>query len=374
VSVHKQSFSRVNRFGIRGNDRGSVTIMVALAMVALFAFAFIAIDGALLMATRTQLHSAADAAALAGASGLLEGSEAEATARAIRFAGYNGALEQNMSAVTITEDDISFPEPNVIRVRTHRTARTGDPLRTFFQGIINPAAHNKVDVAAVAAARAYDVCGSRCLKPWAVPDRWDDANGNGAYDLGEYYDPDATGYTLDKDEGLSIVVKVGDPQATIAPGVFFPVNYPPIDKYPGEDPLKGGAWYRHFISECEPYLVEPGDRLLTEPGNKVGPTMQGAKALINQDPNARWDADTQTVVESDFDFSPRITLVPFFDPTKPPVPGRDWVEVVKLGAFFIESTGPGSQVNARFLMISKQGPACPGGLSTSFIKSIALIE
>ena len=39
-------------------------IMVTVSIVALFAFAVLAIDGAILMATRTQLHNAADAAAL----------------------------------------------------------------------------------------------------------------------------------------------------------------------------------------------------------------------------------------------------------------------------------------------------------------------
>ena len=346
--------------------------MVAVAMFALFAFAVLAIDGALLLTTRTQLHAAADAAALAGASGLLEGSQNTAIERAINFASYNSAVQDTKAPVIITAADISFPEPDVIRVRTHRTEATGDALRTYFRKVISP--FTTADVTAVAAAKVYDVCGGRCLKPWSIPDRWDDANDNGAYDEGELYDPDITGYQAPGDVGVGITLKVGNPQQTIAPGIFFPINFPPLDNEYGEKPLTGGKWYETWISDCTPYLVEVGDRLQLEPGNMVGPTKHGMEDLIAQDPNAEWDPGSKTVVGSDFGLSPRIGLIPFFDPTQPPSSGRNFVTVVKLGAFFIESTGPGGQVNGRFIQISTQGIPCPGGTSSSFIKTIVLVE
>jgi hypothetical protein len=225
---------------------------------------------------------------------------------------------------------------------------------------------------AVAAARVYDVCGTNCLKPWAVPDRWEDADSNGVYDTGEYYDPVVTGYNEPGDVGTTIVLKVGNPQVAIASGVFFPVNFPPLGSE--ESPLTGGAWYEYWMGECEPHTVEPGDSLQIEPGNMVGPTVQGIDALIALDPNAYWDPVSQTIAGSDYGLSPRIGLVPFFDPSQPPGSGRDWVVVSKIGAFFIESTGPGSQVNARFIKVTTQGVACEGGLGSSFIKGIVLIE
>ncbi|MDP3911212.1 MAG: pilus assembly protein TadG-related protein, partial [Gemmatimonadales bacterium] len=107
--------------GVRtGGQRGSALIMVTVSIVAMFAFAVLAIDGAVLMTTRTQLNNAADAAALAGASGLVDGGEDEAIARAIDFASYNDAYEVVNSPVIITAADVSFPEPDVVRVRTHR--------------------------------------------------------------------------------------------------------------------------------------------------------------------------------------------------------------------------------------------------------------
>ena len=169
-------------------------------------------------------------------------------------------------------------------------------------------------------------------------------------------------------------MKVGNPNQTVAPGIFFPVNFPPRNNEYGEEPLKGGKWYETWISECTPYLVSVGDELQLEPGNMVGPTKHGMEDLIAQDPDAAWDPDSKTVVGSSYGMSPRIGLIPFFDPTQPPSSGRNFVTVVKLGAFFIESTGPGGQVNGRFIQISTQGIPCPGGTSSSFIKTIVLVE
>ena len=358
-----------------GNDRGSVMIMVTVGLVACFAFVVLAVETAILMTTRTQLHNAADAAALAGASGLLEGSEATATERAIAIAGSNDAVQDGMQPVIITADDVTFPEPDICRVRTHRTVATGDPVRTFFRRVLDPSSSNTGDMTAVAAARWYDVCITNCLKPWSVPDRWDDANANGIYDDGEYYDPDHTGFVAPVDVGAEIVLKVGNPQQAIEPGIFFPVNFPPLNNDYGENPLTGGDWYRQWISDCEPYPIGVGDQLQLEPGNMVGPTMQGMENLIAQDPNAYWDPVEQTIKNSNFAFSPRVGLIPFFDPRLPPSSGRNYVTVTKIAAFFIENVGPGSQVTGKFIQITTQGDPCEGsGTSDSFIKGIVLIE
>ncbi|HZM17588.1 MAG TPA: pilus assembly protein TadG-related protein [Candidatus Krumholzibacteria bacterium] len=355
-------------------NRGSALLMVTVAIAALISFAIIAIDGAVLMTTKGQLQKAADAAALAGASGLLAADEAEATDRAIAFAGFNRAVQDSMRDVVITPDDVSFPEADHIRVTTHRTAATGDPLRTYFRRIVDPFNSNTADVTAVAEAWCYDVCETPCLKPWSIPDRWNDVNANNKYDAGEAYDPDVTGYKAPGDIGLSIVLKVGNPQQAIERGVFFPVCYPPLD-YPGEKPLSGGEWYRTWISECEPYLVGPGDRLQTETGNKSGPTRQGVTALLAQDPGARWNASSGTVVNSAYGTSPRIVLVPFFDPTRPPTSGGSWVHVTRVGAFFIEGQNGQGDVVGRFMKITTQGLPCPGGGNgSSMVKGIGLIE
>jgi hypothetical protein len=368
-----QSSGKRRRIGL-GNDRGSVIIMAAVALVALFSFAVLTIDGAILMTTKNQLQAAADAAALAGASGLVNGSQDVATARAIQFASFNRAVEDTRRPVIISAADVTFPEDGMIRVRTHRTEATGDPLHTYFMRIVNLGSNNLSDVSAVAAASVYDVCAADCVKPWAIPDRWDDVNGNGQMDAGEPYDPVATGYQAPGDVGASIVLKVGNPQQAISPGQFFPIDLPPLDCPCGISPETGGAQYRWNISNCNPYTVGPGDRLQLEPGNMVGPTQQGMQELIDLDPGATWNASAQTIEGSAFGLSPRVVLVPFFDPASPPVQGRNWVRIVKIGAFFLEAMGPGSEVRGRFIKVTIDGEPCAVKTAGTFVKGIQLVE
>jgi hypothetical protein len=364
--------ARVWAIGLLKSQRGATIVAIAVALFALFAFAVIAIDGAILMTARAQLQAAADAAALAGASGLLEGSEDLAVERAISFASFNAAVEDEQRPVIITADDVSFPEVDIVRVRTHRTDEAGDALRTYFLQVISPGT-TTADMTAVAAAQAYDVCGSKCLKPWAIPDRWDDANANGVWDAGEVYDPDVTGYRAPVDVGVPIVLKVGNPQSTIAPGLFYPVCYPPLDNEDGIKPETGGAVYKDWIAGCNPYMVEVGDRLRMEPGNMVGPTKHGMQELIAQDPGAHWDSGTQSIQGSDFGVSPRIGLVPFFDPTLP-LGSDKVVTVMRIGAFFIENVDGGGNVMGRFIQITNAGIPCGSGLGSALVKGIVLVE
>jgi Flp pilus assembly protein TadG len=357
---------------VRGSEEGSALVTVTVAIVALIAFGIVAIDGVILMTTKTQLQNAADSAALAGASGLAEGSQAVATDRAIRFAGFNSAVEESLSPVVITDADVTFPAAGQVRVETHRTAATGDPLRTYFLRLIDLARPNTADVRAVAVAEARDMCGSDCLKPWAVPDRWDDVNGNGIYDEGEPYDPVTTGYLPPDDIGVPIILKIGNPQQSAEPGHFFPIDLPPLGK--GENPETGGDIYREWIATCCPWSVAIGDSLQLEPGNMVGPTIQGIVDLIALDPNAYWDDGLNTVMGSDFGQSPRVIKVPYFDPSIPPSAGRDLVHVSKIGAFFLEGTGPGSQVTARFMRLASPGQPCPPGAGPSFVVGFTLVE
>jgi hypothetical protein len=168
--------------------------------------------------------------------------------------------------------------------------------------------------------------------------------------------------------GLSITLKQGDNKAPRVPGQYFPVDLPPVNK---GNPLSGADIYRQWIASCCPFLVVPGDTLLLEPGMKQGPTIQGVIDLINQDVNAYWDG---TKVVSDLGFSPRIALVPFYDPNYPPQSGRNNVIVSKIGAFFIESVGPGSQVNGRFIQVSAPGTPCANNTGNSLVQGLHLVQ
>jgi hypothetical protein len=395
---------------LRGNQRGSVMITMAVSIVALFAFAIVAIDGAILMTTKTQLQNAADAACLACASGLATGGtvterEVVAVARAIEIAGENGAIKEDLAPVVIDASDIEFLEDHTkCRVTTHRTEAKGDPLRTYFLKIIDLARPNTADVSAVATAEVFDICGTTCIKPWAVPDRWDDtdgdnvfdpaeeytdSNGNGVYDAGEpftdddgdavwdaaeYYDPIITGYLPPGDVGQPITLHADAPPGPVAEGHYYSINLPPLGN-PEQAPLPGGDWYREWIRSCAPWPVAPGDSVQLEPGLMVGPTIQGILDLIAQDPLAAWDPTTKSIVDSPFGLSPRVALVPFYDPNFPPVSGRNYVKITKIGAFFMESVGPGSRVNARFIKIGVPGAPCDDpNAPPTFLIGLHLVE
>ena len=371
----KRTMMRLVKRTPLGNNRGSIIIMAAVALVAMFAFSALIIDGAMMMTTKNQLQAAADAAALAGATGLVGGgSQALATDRAIAIASNNLAELDIKRPVIITAADVTFPTATQIRVQTHRTQGTGDALVAYFLRIVDQNSNNLTDVTAHAVAEVYDVCESQCVKPWAVPDRWGDTNGNNRVDAGEPYDPITTGYQAPGDIGSTIVLKVGNPQSAIAPGQFFPIDLPPLNCGCGVNPQSGGADYRWNISNCNPYFVGEGDQLQVEPGNMVGPTKQGVQELVDQDPGAYWNSSTRGIEGSAFGRSPRIILVPFFDPLTPPTSGRNYVTITKIGAFFIEGVQGNGDVTGRFITATIDGPKCTVQNPGTFVKGLALVE
>jgi hypothetical protein len=109
--------------------------------------------------------------------------------------------------------------------------------------------------------------------------------------------------------------------------------------------------------------VEPGDQLQTEPGNKVGPTRQGVNALLSNDSGAYWDAGSRSIKGSAYKdplLSPRVALIPFYDPLYPPTSGRSYVTVKHLGAVFIEGIDNKGNVTGRFLKVVPYSPKDSG--------------
>jgi len=368
------------------NEAGSVMLTFALSVAALFCFAVVAIDGAILMTTKNELQCAADAAALAGASAYRIGDD-EVRRRAGVYAGYNYAVQDIKRPCTIDPNvDVVINRNNAnpwVQVTTHRTQATGDPLRTYFLKILDVAAGNaptrpnRVDVTARAKAALQDLCGASCIKPWAIPDRWREQSvpANTSFDPGtDFYDPVATGYIAPGDVGLRITLKQGSPQSATAPGQFNPIDFPPINK---GNPVSGANQYNFWIANCCPFIIAPGDTCVTENGNMVGPTNQGVRDLIAMDPNAYWDG-TKVVTgdPANYAVSPRVVLVPFYDPQYQPGSGKTQVIISKIGAFFIEglAPGPGADVVGRFVQVTAPGVPCANNSGNSLVQGLNLIE
>jgi hypothetical protein len=372
------------------DERGASLITLTLAIVALFAFAMLAIDVGTIALVKTQLQNAADAGGLAASVSLaLSRDTTLAVNRAIQLAEMNKALIAGdpepfnvMGDVVITAADVTFPEDRLIKVTTHRTIATGDPLKTYFLRTVDITG-GLTEMTAVAAARTFWVCGSDCLKPWAPPDRWFDADSSDSWNPDsitnplEYYDPILTGYT-EADLGLPITLKLGNGnKRDFGMGWYYAIDFPPLNK---DRPITGGDQYREWIAGCADagVIVEPGDSVQVEPGNMVGPTGQGLTELIAMDRDAQWDMATGEVLNSAFEISPRLIKAALFDPSlgvRDDAIGRKYVVIVKILVLFIEEEGPGGEVTGRFVrMNSPGGVICDDQTIPTFLYKSALVQ
>jgi hypothetical protein len=244
------------------DERGSVTVMVALSMTVLIGLLALGIDLGALFNARSEAQRAADAAALAGASAFLEYQQAEAR---------NAALERAIDFATSNEIRNQPVTPEEVSVwvdlenSTVRAAIRRDGLPTWFAQLVGVDA---VDIGAEATAWAGAAGAAQCVKPFAVPDLWDettgDLNNNRIWDEGEQwkYDPsggdrydgysgagsgsnetgygsswrdgqvDAQGRRYEGDYGRRITVKVTDPSDAYVPSFFLPWVLPPDANQP----------------------------------------------------------------------------------------------------------------------------------------------
>jgi hypothetical protein len=276
--------------------------------------------------------------------------------------------------------DITFPTcpdgtpDGCIKVDVHRATDRGNPLPMFF-GTLVGLTQQSIRATATAQIRAGNA--SECMKPWAIPDKWDEADGIPwvATDTFDRYDDKGnllspadfyeaptktdpgTGFTVKDHYGTELTLKHGNPTDAINPGWFFPVIVDPTCSAEGSEKTcggggsgAGGCCYEKAISGCAPLTWAIGDEIETEPGNMVGPTQHGMKDLIAQDPNAKWDGEK--VIDSCVDDgscpgytqSPRIVPVPLFDPDGYQIgktQGRTTVKIVNILGFFVAELDAG---------------------------------
>jgi hypothetical protein len=162
-----------------------------------------------------------------------------------------------------------------------------------------------------------------------IPDKWEE-NQTGPWDTGDTFDkytkqgdpvanPDVyhgtktgaayTGYrnlpvSEGGDRGKVLVLRAGTGDQ-INPSFYFSW------KMPGDT---GGDFYRENIANCNQSLMHSGEKIIQEPGDKSGPTIQGIQALIDKDPDATWSTACDCVTGSKFATSPRVFPIPMYDP------------------------------------------------------------
>lgn len=367
-------------------ERGATIVFVALALTALLSVVALAVDVGMLLTAKTEAQRTADAAAMAGAGTLLFSPDDEGPARseADKFGDMNKV--QGVADID-PADDVDVDLANLtVTVRAHRDQVRGGPVATWFAQVFGVDA---VNVGADATARIVPAGAATCLKPFSIYDRFDSNDGNDTFDDGvDVYDPHTTGYGSSwrnpgepgddglgyiNDFGRPIVVKgnakKGDP---CCPGTGPSWYYPWV--IPGGI---GGRWYRDNIAMCNPEIITVGEEYDTEPGNMHGNTEKGVEALIALDPLASWDTATNQVVGSAFDpwvGSPRIGIVPTFDPSRSFLPGRKELVFTNFIAVFFEGVSGNGNNQQLFGRILYATGIVGGEVSAPGIKGVQLIE
>jgi Flp pilus assembly protein TadG len=321
--------SRIYR--LRNDESGMSYVFIGLGMMAFLSASMLAIDVGMLMTARNQAQNSADAGALAGATALLfdnytdRSASGPAVTNAINAATGNPVMAKNVS---VLPTDVTFPldpsgEPSRVKVTVRRTASRGNPVSTLiakYFGVTN------TDIGATATAEVSQANAMTCVKPFTIPDKWNEAQ-TPPWSMDDTYDafdnkgrplanpdiyipatqPGYTGYNQESSRGQKLVLRAATGE-NITVSFYFSLAM-------GKPVITGGAEYDWNIANCNKTIYYWGDPLTQEPGAMTGPTIQGAEALIAKDPGAYWDTSTNRVKGSAYAAqSPRVFPIPLYDP------------------------------------------------------------
>jgi hypothetical protein len=366
-------------------------IYVGLGFMAFVAASTLAIDVGMFMTARTQAQTAADAGALAGAVALAFNSYDDRSAggpavQAAIATAQGNAVMAGMPAVEPA--DVTFPAGpdgvfNRVRVNVFRTDGRSNPIPTLIGPIFGVPT---VSISATATGEAAPANAMTCVKPFTIPDRWKenqdppwevdstfdryDKKGNLLDDADEYFkpgEPGYRGYNMREDAGTLLTIRAGTGN-NISPSMYWSW------KMPGGT---GADYYRDNIANCNQAVFGMGAEMIQEPGNMVGPTMQGIDDLLAKDPDAYWDAASKSV-KSDINPSPRVFPIPLYNPDeydKGKETGRNATLVMAnwIG-FFLEGRS-GNNVYGRITPIRGViDPNLPQAPEDAFPRAIRLVQ
>jgi len=343
----KNLFTRV-----RASERGAVIIWIAFFMVSMLGFVALGIDVAKVMAARTELQNAADAAALAGASAVDPSSQPirimpdTAVTRAQETALKNKAFVNEPLPVQLLAADVSFPNSQQVKVTVRREAGAGGEVLTHVAQVLGIKSMSVTATATAEASISSEQC--QALVPMgAIP-----ANGDP-----NFFKPGCgNNYTLKQGAGGGVN------------GNYQAVDFPACDAGPCAGYQQTGAnTYRCLLANGYGCCVQVGQQIQTEPGNMTGPTRQGLQG--------RWDGDSDRrsniCYKQYIGNGNRVVNVPIISR---PGNGRSTITVLGFAAFFLlkRPTGGGSQdVEGEFIYQVAPGS---GGGSTGTIVTLRLVK
>jgi Flp pilus assembly protein TadG len=391
----KQRFHR-----LRTDERGMAFVFVGLSLTALLAGTMLAIDVGMLMTARTQAQRAADAGALAGATALVfddfdnRSATGPAVTSAVNTAQANSVIKE---APSVNPTDVNFPfnpvtgRNDLVEVTVYRTSARANPLSTLIASIFGI---DTADIAATATATAAPAGAAICVLPFTIPDKWNEQQ-TGTWDPTDTFDmyatqgnsqnsgaalanPDiyippwetgATGYSPKTDRGVRLVLKNNN-QNKVAPSMYNAWDLPGS---------VGGDDYSENISTCNTNIIALGHNMTPENGNMVGPTQHGTDGLIAQDPSARWDEGCNCVKGSAYRQSPRIRIVPLYNPVmyaegQQSGKSQPVLQVVNYLGVFVEEVTGGGDVTGRITPITGRFvPGAPPPVG-GFAQAIMLVQ
>jgi type II secretory pathway pseudopilin PulG len=429
------------------NERGAVIVLYAIAMVAMLGMAALAVDLGMLRKAKAEAQRAADAAALAAASAYADDFDATTTIstafsrgiaiaeqnymNGLAFDGTTGGVYtgNNYTSAEVTIDLMPDDLPPKARVKVRRAA-----VPTWFAQIFGI---NTLPVGAVAAAEADWASGTKCVKPIALPDLWDDVDddpdGNKVpsigeswmYEAGDIYIPAHYGGVDGAGTGLGSELRNMAPapydqgalpspgirdwgrQVVIKPSVNGSAQ-PCVGDLQGNKcyvPSWWGWWggtpktMESMILGCDDVVRSVGDVIEYESGWKNS-VLQAMDIVYNRDPGAHWDEGVTddltgkpgTVAGSDLGdhwrASDRVWIVAMISPGEvPPAPSDKDIIFNNFMLFFFEGcmnddfTGPitgdcaspGKMVLGRFLGTA-QGTETGGPNPGSMVRILRLVE
>jgi len=411
------------------NRRGVFVVLFGILFTALMAAAAMAIDFSRIWAMRNELQTSADASALAGAVQLssTKNTQPEVDSAARYFAAANRAMGAavNVDMVHLGQwDDTGTPPNGFVDGATPYNAvkvivsHSTNGLIMSALGIAAPNVH----ATAIAWADA-PISTTNCIRPWAIPyevlmgrvnplrtdepsisgDPYSRANLTRPFDnvkdmaalrngnvgqlrfslkLGQ----NSNGNNGQIDDGTLVNGQPGNFQAVALPKAWDFATQSPAN--PG--PNRGGSAYADAIMGKNCYSLAIGDSLMTETGNKVGPTVAAADksdpqtapygvcdSIIDDKTNPVTNGNCVNAA-SPTGVGVEIKAAFYFCPTS--CQGRSMVGVTLLGSFTLEKIYPNSdpqktwdksQIVGVFNPVSDIGPV--GGTSTT-LRRVILVK
>lgn len=249
------------------SERGSILVQTGVILLVLTGVTAWVADYGLFWVARRQAQNAADAAALAGAtSRAFDEPDDPPESGGITEVVINSMVDRHSIAGEFAgartwswDCPPEWAGSKCVRVNVFRNGEIGsNKLPVWFgQAVGLTDQGTRATATAIAGPAAF----TECLKPWLIPDKFEDVDGNGVYNEGDIYvNP---GWTT-ADIGTTLVLNPGSPHDATAPSNFYQID---VNNYFND------------IVGCE-LAKGIGDIVDTAPGLSNGLTRMGVMDLI----------------------------------------------------------------------------------------------